>query len=696
MPSLLPARALAPALSLLLLLDGVLLPSSDAQSPPAVRSRARYLFPEDTRPQHALVAAQLESLGFTKADAVDDAATDRWQSLSRSSNQVDLVWTTAAAPPLAQLDFPSIFTTKVNQLPGAADRLATASALAEHVAAQQKKHGKYFFHYTPAYFSLPRDSAKLARAIADSPKKAELDPRKRRDWYIYQRFQLREVPADSDEASATKAASAVFTKDADLDVLLDSPSFRDKTVEAREYIEPFLIDNRKFRVGFYVAVAGVDPLRVYVYNHPKIQIARADYPQQLEANADPATYLLNDDALAPWDYAPLQPLFLEFPSANRPGTNAWHVVQYYLRRQGIDTRQVSTEVHDAIVRTIASNRSFFQQQIAQLKRSKPDGASDETPSDLSDNFFGLFKFDFELDITAKPWLVDVHTNPSLVPRQSAFGTDEAVLKGLVGDLFRLVGAHPQAKLPFDQFFRPTGAAFCTAKCHDKTRAWDAACWSCPGWFPPYIARRLFDASTEYARRGQFDLVFPALDRDVSKFLDSPLSEHDVALDRYLQSLSASYAEPRDEPVGDRKVVCIYRDHCSNHGDCVNGACRCDSAYEGNTCYIPKDPDAADAEQHEQLAADRAAHGAREAETWKEKVEHFMWKHGAPGTTGPEVDGGQLAEDHRPQVAREAESFSGGKLLFALAVLTAFVLGAYRAFMTFAPPSVTRDHGAKSS
>lgn len=697
-------RVALPLLALLLALlgDG---PSSADAAPAAapVRTRARFFLPEEPRAaeaqrafqqEHALLLDGLAARGFEVFETPDEAAANgsdaRWASLQRASGEIDLVWSVAAAPPLEGIEYAMAFETKVNRLPGAA-RLADSGALYQHLAAQQKKHGKFFFHFVPAHYALPRDREVLRVAFADVVKKAEFETKRRRDPFIYQRFLLSEVPADGNEATAASTRAAVFIREADLDGKLASSALKDRTLQVRDYIEPFLVDQHKFTVGFYVVVAGVDPLRIYVHSHPKIKFARGEYPRSLTVDADPEAYSF-DEYLAPWDLPELQSSFFEFPSASRTGTNAWHIVKKYMHLQGIDTKRVQDEIDAAIVKTIASSRGQLQQQIGKLKRFKSAGlenAPEGGPSDLSDNFFELMKFDFEIDDNAKPWLVKVHSSPSLEPRQSAFGTDEAILKRVLQDMISLVGSHPQARLPFDKFFHPTDAKFCAHKCHDKTRAWDSACWSCPGWFPSYIARRLFDAMSEYSRRGQFNLAFPDLEKDYAQFLDTPLSEHDVAFDRYLKSISASYSDPQEFPVSERKVLCVYREHCSNHGDCINGVCSCDASYEGKTCYIPKDLELDEFAHQEQLAAERADHGAREAETWKEKVEHFMWKHA--DTTAPPAGDGY----HQRDVA-EAQRFSGSKLLFAMAVLSAFLLGGYRVFLAFAPASVTSEHGSKSN
>ncbi|KAL4171176.1 hypothetical protein KRP22_009274 [Phytophthora ramorum] len=615
------------------------------------RTNARFYLPEAPQQQKLKpVLQQLEALGISQFQAADAQAS--WGKLLSDSADFDLVWSSAAAPPFAQLELPHQFHAKVNHLPGA-EHLTSPDALSQHVAAQQKKHAKYFFDFVPAHYELPRDQALLTSAYADMRKKSEFSPKRVHDPHVHQRFLLRELPANGDDDSSTRAE--VFITDEDLQFKLQSSGFQGKSVVVDQYVEPLLLDNHKFRVGFYVAVTSTDPLRVYVYDHPLIRIAKTEYPSKLKVETDPAAYNF-DQYIAPWDFPDLQADFHELPSVSREGTNAWHVLKRYLRRQGIDTKHLQDEVDATIAKVILSSRGNFQSEQAKVKR-----AAGNAPSDLSDSFFEVWKFDFEFDDMAKPWLVRVVSNPSMEGTQSMLATDEAIKKRLVHDLLNLVGVHPQARLPFEKFFRPADASFCSGKCHDKNRAWDTSCWSCPGWFSPSVARKLFTATTEYARRGSFNLVFPSFEQELSKFLDTELSEHDVAFDRYLKSLSRGYSDLEDFPASDRSVVCVYREHCSNHGDCVNGMCSCDNNYEGRTCYIPKD---FDQEEHTQLETGDA--GGQDAETWKEKVENLVWNRG-DGPNGSK----------RPIIG--AGDASASSTVFLLVLLAVFLFVIYRVF-----------------
>lgn len=659
---------------------GLLLGLAVATDAAAPARCARVFFPEQPRQEHQLLLAALETLGveqFEPPAAHEQDTRGRWGLLAAASSEIDLVWSVAATPAYSELNFPKTFRAAINHLPGA-DRLTSADLLAEHARRSQQQHGRFYFNFVPDHFLLPRDQERMARAFPEVIKRNELELKRERDPFIYQRFLVREQPASGDESAQT-AAEVVITEQ-ELAAKLAGP-LAGKQVEVSAYIEPYLLDGHKFSVGFYVAVTSLDPLRVYVFSHASVKIAEVMYPSTLDVNSDRGAYNF-DEYLPPWDFPELQREFREFPSPEREGSNAWTIVKRYMMLKGLDTRRLQREIDDVIVRTIVSNRGHFQREIGKLKRSQTAREADEEQTDMADRFFDLWKFDIELDDMGKPWLTKVSSNPSLAPEQSVFGTDEAIKKRMVFDLVNMLGVHPQAKQPFDKFFRPSDAAFCAHKCSDKTRTWDTACWSCAGWFPPYVARQLFESMTEYARRGRFNLLFPDLERDHSKFMDTSLSDHDVAFDRYLKSLSSGYAERQEFPPAiDRKVVCVYREHCSGNGDCVNGECKCDAAYEGLTCYLPrprtKDPPMP---QHSAQATATAGDGAHASATWKEKVGK-LWN-GAPAPAAAALEGSGGADGSAPP-------FSPAKLLVGLLLLAAFVVAGYRVFSAFAPPTHAR-------
>ncbi|KAG2523296.1 hypothetical protein BBO99_00004530 [Phytophthora kernoviae] len=491
----------------------------------SARTHARFFLPEAKQQQHNPVVQQMEALGITSFQTADSQAS--WAKLKSDSAEFDLVWS-VADPPFAQLEIPHQFAAKVNHLPGA-QLLTSPDALNQHLEAQKKKHGKFYFDFVPGHFELPQDRDRLTNAFTEVRKKAEFESKRMRDAHVYQRFLVRERAANNNEDQAKR--SAMFVREEDLQFKLQSNEFAGKTVVVDQYVEPLLLDNHKFRVGFYVAVTSVKPLRIYVYGHPLIQIAKAEYPSKLVVESDPAAYNF-DQYIAPWDFSDLQADFHELPSATRGGTNAWHVLKRHLRKKGVDTKRLQDEVDAVIAKVVLSSRGNFQGEQTKLKRAQAQ-TGDGSPSDLSDSFFDLWKFNFEFDDKAKPWLVGVVSNPSMEGQQSVLATDEAIKKRLLHDLLNLVGVHPQARLPFEKFFRPSDPKFCSDKCGDKSRAWDASCWSCPGWFSPQVARNLFTAMTEYARRGNFNLLFPSLEQEFSQFLDTEFSEYDIAFDRHI-------------------------------------------------------------------------------------------------------------------------------------------------------------------
>ncbi|KAI9919673.1 hypothetical protein PsorP6_017329 [Peronosclerospora sorghi] len=70
--------------------------------------------------------------------------------------------------------------------------------------------------------------------------------------------------------------------------------------------------------------------------------------------------------------------------------------------------------------------------------------------------------------------------------------------------------------------------------------------------------------------------------EFSKYLDTALSEYDIAFSRYLGSLSSGYLEMFSAFY--HAVLCVYRELCSNQGDCMNGICSFNHNYEGRKNY----------------------------------------------------------------------------------------------------------------
>ncbi|CAH0519976.1 unnamed protein product [Peronospora belbahrii] len=594
----------------------LLIPCTNVGAVATIRPHAWFYLPETPQEQKIKpVVQQLEALGIFQYLASDSQAS--WEKVSTESASFDLVWSVSTAAPFSELILPHQFDAKVNRLPGA-EQLTSPDALSHHLIMQQEKHVKFYFDFMPAHYELPRDMEKLSRAYIEARKKSDLSPSRSYDPHVHRRFLLRERAASGAEDSITR--SEVFVTDEDLQLKMQSSAFKGKTLVVDQYVEPLLVDGHKFCVGFYVAVTSIDPLRLYVYAHPLIRIAKVEYPSKLKVETDPAAYNF-DQYISPWDFSDLQAEFQELPSATREGANAWDILKRYLRKQGIDTKRLQDNVDAAIAKVVLSSRGNFKSEQAKVKRGTAREGEGGSPSDISDSFFEMFKFDFEFDSMGKPWLIRVVSSPSMEATKSVLATDEAIKKQLLYDFINLVGVHPQVRTPFEKIFHPD-ATFCRDKCHDKNRVWDSSCWSCPGWFAPNVASKLFAASTEYARRGSFNLVYPSLEQKLSKFMDTELSEYDIAFDRYLKSLSSGYSNLKDYPVSDRAVVCVYREHCSNHGDCVNGMCSCGNNYEGRTCYIPKD-----FEQKEYIQQEIEDTGGQDAETWKEKVESFVFNRG---------------------------------------------------------------------
>ena len=178
---------------------------------------------------------------------------------------------------------------------------------------------------------LPQFLAELGRAPTGPLVSPAVGPLTEADWHG-RRWLLKSqahrgvhLMADLTEAKATAAAG----KPARAKPLAVAES---AAVFAAQYIEPLLIDSRKWDLGMYVLVTSLDPLVVHVYDNVLLRFCELPYPAVLDASSKTQSYVVVD-YLPPWEQPSLRPLFAELPSSTSEGTNALAVLEQHMRLQ---------------------------------------------------------------------------------------------------------------------------------------------------------------------------------------------------------------------------------------------------------------------------------------------------------------------------------------------------------------------------
>ncbi|KDO32754.1 hypothetical protein SPRG_02452 [Saprolegnia parasitica CBS 223.65] len=530
------------------------------------RKAKTFLLPETARFHLRPLLQAFDALGITEYNGED---ADSWHA-AKYTDDVDLIWSyeyvqLGAIGPLTRRH-------KVNHLPGSFV-LVSKGHVYETQQRLQAEHGKFDFNFIPAQYRLPQDVDEFSAAFRARRDDSHLatkpnDPLYNRRWLL---------------KSQAHRGVRFFSG---MEELGEHMHTNDMVAQC---IEPLLISGHKFDIGLYVAVTSIDPLRIYMCKLP--------YPVSLDNAADLESYVV-DEYLPPWEMPALRDFYTELPSKTREGTSHFAVLKKHLDAIGLDADKFEREIYGDVIKIIAGNRAHFIDAERTYRRQHR-----QTQDNIGSNFFEMYRFDFMVEDNGKPWLMEVNQSPNLAPKFFDSGTDAAMKDGIVHDLLHMVGVQS----PTDKRSPPQlDAASCADRCKDKaSQLWDMGCWSCDQWLSKREAQTLFEAATEHARRGKFNLVYPA-DKTYDSFVSGGLSADDNTFAAYLTSF-ATHAANEPSQVLDA-LLCSRRVDCSKHGDCVNGACVCDVGYEGKTCYI-----STGRKQREEAAARKAKKEAEQAD-----------------------------------------------------------------------------------
>jgi hypothetical protein len=154
----------------------------------------------------------------------------------------------------------------------------------------------------------------------------------------------------------------------------------------QELIPSYLIDNRKFDLRVYALLAGISPLRLYVYRDG---VAR--FCSEESTGSSVYSYLTNislNKKNTRTDFSKISRLISE--------------ILPILRDDGVDTQRLWHEIDEAIALTVLSAHKY-------LSASERDFA----PRASYPRCFQILGFDILLDRNAHPWVLEVNYRPLL-------------------------------------------------------------------------------------------------------------------------------------------------------------------------------------------------------------------------------------------------------------------------------------------
>jgi tubulin monoglycylase TTLL15 len=543
------------------------LPHSHRERTTTQRDTKVFLLPEKPRLHLGPVLKAAKDLGIQELNAENVPVNPQSWEAARLTKEFDLVWSYnyTKMEMFGQL----LPHQKINHLPGSYVLVSKGLVYMTQMKLQ-KLYGKDDFNFIPTQYRIPEDYKTFLEAfnvsqsqLKDQYERPE-DPQYGRRW-LFKNQNHRGV--------------RFFTGLRDVEALMHKNS--QSKVMVAQCIEPLLISGHKFDIGIYVAVVGIDPLRIYIYNNVLLRMCKLKYPHVLDNSAALESYVVND-YMPPWEIAALKHLYTEIPTSMNEGTNHFDVLKQYLASIGIDPNHFQDTMYGNVVKIIAGNRQHFMTSDARLRSKK--FKDDKASSAFGNTFFEMWRFDFLVDDAGKPWLMEVNQSPNLVPKHFPSGTDAKMKHNIVHDLLQLIGVtSPAARRPYEYLSHHAQKTLsqCHEECRDRAaQAWDITCWLCPDWFLPSEASTLFQAATEYGRRGSFHLAFPSVTSTrLASFLDSGVTDHDKHFQEYL--LSVALKENRTAAVV--TVQCSDRELCYDQGDCVRGQCRCDMGFQGSLC-----------------------------------------------------------------------------------------------------------------
>jgi tubulin monoglycylase TTLL15 len=219
--------------------------------------------------------------------------------------------------------------------------------------------------YHPQSFVLPKESDKFEETLKEDPNSL---------WVV--------------KSSTHRRIKIYKGKDVPHDL---SGSF------VQEFISnPFLIGGRKFDIGLYTVIAGVDPLRVYVYEEEfLLRFCAKDYRPLNISNID--QYVVTDNYSPVWE----TPIIGEKYAKHMLSAKESFLTYMKDHGYGTEVKRIMQEMKE-IIRSVLQH---FEPSLVNAIKKYGDPK----------HFFELVRFDFIIDESLKVWLMEINMSPNLDP-----------------------------------------------------------------------------------------------------------------------------------------------------------------------------------------------------------------------------------------------------------------------------------------
>ena len=239
-----------------------------------------------------------------------------------------------------------------------------------------------------------------------------------------------------------------------------------------KYLNPHVINGKKYDLRLYVLITGFNPLRIYLNKEGLVRIASSKYTLNINSVDNKFVHLTNT-AINTENADYVYPKNSDDSSANKWNLNTY---KKYLKSNKINTTLIFEKIKDIVIKTIISGQRTMINTTNELN--------------LNDrNMFNLFGFDILITDKLEPALLEVNTRPFMLIYDKM---DKIIKTNLFVDTLNIVGITP---FSHEKRFKSFDKDTYTSKINDIVE----------------------NAFCELTRpRGDFELIFP-LKNNIEKY-----------------------------------------------------------------------------------------------------------------------------------------------------------------------------------